>query len=142
MTSIRTGILLLSALALGSVAHAAAPAGQPSSKPSLDGTQWSIKVTPDEAAMKRGEKVFDDTLMFDSGKVSMSECVKYGFTASDYTVTGKSDAWVFKTQQKSLKEGTTSWEGEVKGGRVTGSMIWTKLDGTILRYTFEGPKKS
>jgi Zn ribbon nucleic-acid-binding protein len=117
------------------------PAQQP--KPamaSLDGTNWQVKVTPDEAAAKKGEKAFDDTIVFKDGKVSMSECVKVGFAASAYTATKTADGWSFKTEQTSDKEGKAVWNGTTKGDTCKGTLVWTKKDGTVLNYTFDGKK--
>ena len=56
-----------------------------SSSLSLDGSAWDVVVTPDEAAAKKSEKVFKDTLLFDDGRVTMTTCLEYGFTASPYS---------------------------------------------------------
>src|SRR5262249_36941207 len=69
---------LLAVVALPLQAATPAPAGP------LDGSTWSVKVTPDDAAAKKGEKEFDDVIVFRGGKVTMSECVKAGFAASSY----------------------------------------------------------
>jgi hypothetical protein len=106
----------------------------------LDGTKWNVKVTPDEAAMKKGEKVFDDVLVFDGGYVSMSECLKYGFKASKYTADKSGDGWSFQTEQMSKKQGKSIWTADVMGDAVKGKMVWTKADGTVLGYMFEGRK--
>src|ERR1043165_5848010 len=95
----------------------------------LDGTHWTIKVTPDDAAMRAGEKTFDDTLDFAAGRVSMSECLKQGFAASPYTAAKTSDGYSFKTVQTSAGQGRSAWQGETHGNSVTGTMTWTKEDG-------------
>ena len=126
--------LLLLILAPALAATQTAPASP------LDGTAWAVKVTPDEAAMKKGEKVFDDVIVFQSGRVAMSECVKVGFKSSSYTAEKAGDGWAFNTQQMSEKEGKTAWTGDIKGDTIKGRLVWTKKDGTVFNYTFEGKK--
>jgi len=106
----------------------------------LDGTKWTVKVTPDEAAAAKGEKPFDDVLVADGGLVTMSECLKWGFRPSRYTTEAAGSGWSFRTEQKSKKEGTSVWTADIAGDTITGRMVWTKKDGTVLNYTFEGKK--
>src|SRR5437879_5417108 len=85
----------------------------------LDGTRWIIKVTPDQEAREKGEKAFDDVIVFDGGKVSMTACVKVGFAASDYRTgrasTGKMG---FLAKQRSETEGDSEWSGMMEGGSI------------------------
>lgn len=122
------------ALAAGETAPAA---GSP-----LEGTKWTVKVTPDESAAKAGEEPFEDTLVFDAGKVSMTVCMKYGFTASTYTAAKTEKSWSFKTNQTSEKEGKSAWTAEIMGDEIHGKMKWTKTNGTIVNYMFAGKKSS
>ena len=108
----------------------------------LDGTQWQVKVTPDEEAAKKGEKVFDDTLIFDAGKLTLTECVKYGFAASHYKAMRSTHGWSFISAQKSDAEGDMTCTADVVGDAIRGKMVWKKKDGTVLNYTFEGKKAS
>ena len=108
----------------------------------LDGTAWAVKVTPDAAAMKMGEKVFEDVIMFNGGLVAMSECVKAGFKPSSYAAQKDGEGWSFSTEQVSEKEGKSVWSGDILAGKIKGTMTATKKDGTILKYSFEGTKGS
>ena len=106
----------------------------------LDGTKWKIGGMPDEAAKRMGEKPSKDTLIFKEGQLISTACVKYGFKASPYTAAQAGTRWSFRTEQMSPKEGKTVWSGTVNGDAITGTMVWTKTDGTMLHYTFEGIK--
>ena len=106
----------------------------------LDGTTWQVNVTPDTASAKDGEKSFNDTLIFDDGKVVMTECLKYGFGASAYTTSQAGEKWSFKTEQKSPEKGNSQWSGEITGESIRGDMSWTKKDGESFHYAFEGKK--
>ena len=106
----------------------------------LDGTKWKIKITPDEAAKKSGEKTSKDTLIFKSGQMTSTACVKYGFSPSAYTATGSAGGPSFQTQQTSAKEGTMTWSGQVSGKTINGTATWTKKNGQMIHYTFAGAK--
>ena len=108
---------------------------------SLEGTRWAIIVTPDETAMAKGEKIYNDTLVFSGNKVTMTECVAYGFGPSAYTATKAGDSWSFSTDQVSEKEGKTRWSAEMKGDTVKGTLVWTKKDGTVFNYELRGKKE-
>lgn len=125
-------VAIMMALALPVVARAEA----------LDGTQWTIKVTPDAEAKAAGESEFDDELSFADDKVTMSECVKFGFAASVYLTSGPADARHWNTIQHSAAEGVANWSGTVKGDVMTGKLAWAKRDGTKLVYTFTGTRKA
>ena len=108
----------------------------------LDGTKWTVKVTPDEESAKKGEKAFDDTLMFKNNKVTMSACVKKGFKASEYTATQVGQTWNFSTEQTSTLHGKSEWKAEITGDVIKGTLTVTKKDGSVLNYTFDGKKKA
>lgn len=107
---------------------------------SLDGTTWPVKLIPDAAAAQKGEKSFDDELAFKNGQVAMSACIKAGFAPSSYTLAPSGSAWSFETRQISKKQEKTDWRGLVSGDSIKGTMVWTKADGTIIHYNYEGKK--
>ena len=107
----------------------------------LDGSKWKIKVVPDAEAATRGEKEFEDELIFADGKVTMTACGVSGFEASVYRVEIKEGTPRWKTDQVSEKEGTARWMGKFDGDNVTGKLRWTKKDGTELKYSFAGKKQ-
>ena len=136
----RRTLVLVGLLALAVAPAVMAAAQTQAMGGALDGTKWTVKVTPDDAAMKKGEKVFDDVLVMDGGYVTMSECVKWGFKASKYATAKSGEGWSFQTEQTSDKEGKSTWTADVMGDAVKGKMVWTKSDGTVLNYMFEGKK--
>ncbi len=128
------GILLANTCLTSNVVHAATG--------TFDGMQWSIKITPDDAAKKAGEKVSKDTMIFKSGQMTSTACVKYGFQPSNYIATGATTGSLFQTKQVSPKEGTMAWSGQVSGDTITGTAIWTKKNGQMLNYSFTGKKQA
>ena len=111
-----------------------------SASASLDGSTWPVKLTPDAAAAKAGEKAFDDELAFNNGQVTMSACVKSGFAPSSYSASVAGTTWSFDTKQASADQGETNWTGIISGDSIKGTMIWTKKDGSTLHYDYEGKK--
>jgi hypothetical protein len=95
---------------------------------------WTAKVTPDAEAAAKGEKEFEDTLILRGGKFRSTACESYGFGAAPYKMDG--NTWM--SDLESAKEGKSHWHGQVEGDHLTGRMTWTKADGTVLNYTFEG----
>jgi hypothetical protein len=106
----------------------------------LDGTSWKLEVKPDGMAKDKGEKEFKETLTFTEGNISLS-APKVGFESSPYSVSksGEKD-WTFKAERASMGEGSSVWTGVVHGDKLEGKLIWTKNDGAVLTYTFEGHK--
>ena len=133
--SVFVGLLVGS---LGAVQLFAQPRPAPTS--ALEGSRWAVTVTPDEQAKQQGEKPFEDTLIFTQGKVSMSACAKYGFASSTYRASQAGEHWTFQTEQLSRKEGKTVWNAVTTGDAISGTLVWTKKNGAILHYTFEGKK--
>ncbi len=127
----RVGVGIVMCAVMGTLNAAAASSG-------LEGTTWKVRVIPDQAAAKQGEKPFNDALIFQDGKVTMSACVKSGFAASAYTASSSNKGWDFKTQQASKKAGQTVWTATITGHTIKGAMVWTKNNGTVLHYAVEG----
>jgi len=134
---------LLALLASG--ASAAAPAAKkhlpattrkaPAPPPAEEGV-WKVTLTPEPDAAARGEKVFEDTLTLQRGKFSSSACVPHGFSTIAYKV----EAGLWSANGESPREGKVHWHGEVSGEAMSGKMVWTKSDGTILHYSFSGSR--
>lgn len=110
----------------------------------FEGTKWKVLVTPDEDAQKAGEKEFKDALVFKGGKFTAETCLKYGFGPVEYKeeMAPGGLAASFTAEPISEKEGTAKWHGTITAGQMTGEMIWTKKDGTVLNYAFKGEKSS
>jgi len=106
----------------------------------LDGTSWKLNVDPDNMAKEKGAAEFKPTMTFAEGKVTLTDS-KGTFEASSYTVE-KSDKkdWTFKTEQTNPTEGTSIWTGTIHEKSIDGKRIWTKADGQVWTYTFNGSK--
>ena len=111
------GVALVSAGVIGRCPSASGEqtSAQTASASSLEGTTWPVKLIPDAMAAQQGEKPFDDELSFAKGQVTMSACVKSGFTPSRYTIAPSGGSWSFKTHQVSKNQGETTWTGLVSG---------------------------
>ena len=118
--------------------HHAVPATSTATPP-LDGTEWSVSVTPDAAAIARGEKPFDDAFVFAKGMVTLTACAKYGFLPSAYAATQVNPTtWTFTTQQESPQAGKNAWMATIHLDTINGTLTATRKDGTTLHYAFEG----
>jgi hypothetical protein len=124
---------LASVWILAGALAAPAVAAKPAARPAEEGI-WKVQVTPDAEAAAKGEKAFEDTLILKKGKFRSTACEPYGFGPAAYRVEGTA----FLADPESGKEGKSHWHGEVDGDGVTGRMRWTKPDGTVFNYTFEG----
>lgn len=117
-----TGIIFL----LSPMALAASP---------LDGTQWRVEITPKGAEIPH----YIDRLGFKEGKFTSVIFERKGFLSSPYTLTDKKGGpIVWEVKQKSEAEGDLSWQGELKGDAMSGTVSWKQADGTVVDHTFTG----
>src|SRR5574341_1015822 len=121
------GVLLVALILVSTQAQAKSAA-------SAEKGTWEVKVMPDDEASAKGEKESDDTLTFMKGKFHSTGCDPYGFGPAAYKMDG--NTWMSDTESKT--DGRLHWHGEVSGDTINGRMTWTKPDGTVLNYTFEG----
>ena len=105
----------------------------------MEGTAWTVDVTPDAGSRASS---FTDTLVFEHGKVSMTECAKSGFRASTYQLSPAGDSWQFMAEQFSVTDGRSLWNAAFRGDRVVGQLRWIKKDGTTINYRIEGAKNA
>ncbi|HYO10857.1 MAG TPA: hypothetical protein VER17_17970 [Tepidisphaeraceae bacterium] len=105
---------------------------------------WAVTVTPDDTTGKAGEKEFKDTFTFKGMQFTSEACnKKHGFKSAEYTEDTRGGiAATFKCEAKSDKQGTATWTGTSTGSSIKGELVWKKPDGTELRYSFTGEKKS
>lgn len=108
----------------------------------LDGMSFGVEVDPDGMAKEKGEKGFQETITFADGKLATVEGPKLGFTSAPYTVSrsGEQD-WSFSAEQLSSSQGTYVWTGTIHDDEARGKLIWTKRDGSVLTYSFQGHQK-
>jgi hypothetical protein len=104
--------------------------------------KWKVTVTPDEDSRKAGEKEFADTLVFDGNKFTATECEKEGFKAVEYEIDQRAHGPAkFTATATSEKQGKAAWGGTAVVKEITGTLVWTKKDGSVMNYTFKGSKE-
>lgn len=108
--------------------------------PPLDGSEWAVTVTPDEAAAQQGEQPFRENLIFSEGQATMTTCLRRGFAPSSYTSDVSAGVRTFAAEQESLTDGKTVWTGQVNDATVTGTLAWTTGDGAVRQFAFQGTR--
>jgi hypothetical protein len=101
----------------------------PQNKASLDGRTFKIE------NYTNGQLEGTEMMMFENGRVTNDECVKWGFGDAAYTLDDKGN---FKFTLTSEKEGKMDWEGSVIETVVSGKMVWIKAGQDDIHYTFKG----
>ena len=135
--SARAAILLLilgTGLPGALAAAAKKPKSHPPKAPPPEVGVWNVRLIPEPDAAAKGEKESDDTLILKRGLFHSIGCDAFGFPATPYKVDGD----LFMCDTLSPKDGKLHWHGQVNGTDVSGRMVWTKPDGTVLKYRFEG----
>ena len=105
---------------------------------------WKIKITPDEDARKAGEKKEIEDKITLKGTKFVSEKWKkdYKFEPVVYEEdTRRYGIAQFSAKPESKTGGKMVWTGTVAANQMKGEITWTKVDGTELKYTFEGEKQ-
>jgi hypothetical protein len=102
----------------------------------LDGKSFLV-----ELSETKKHEVTKDELIFKDGTFFSVECEQYGFGPASYESKSKGDAILFESTLNSDKEGKTEWEGSVKGDKITGTMIWSKVGQNPIIYTYMGTIK-
>ena len=111
-------------------------------KDPFEGTTWQVTVTPDEDAHGVGERDFADTLTFKGSKFLSEKFKSRGFDAVDVdTDVRQGGIGGFTANTKSEKNGTAKWTGTATGAEISGDLVWTKADGSVLNYKYTGEKK-
>ena len=110
-----------------------------SAKDPFANTSWKVTVTPDNDAVTAGEKPFDDTFTFKGGKFISEKFKPRGFEAANVdTDTRGVGAAGFTVNARSDKSGTVKWSGTTTGDTISGDLVWTRADGTVVNFTFKG----
>jgi hypothetical protein len=103
--------------------------------------KWKVEVLPDEDARRAGERKFDDTLLFEGGFFSSAVFKKRGFDRVQFEEdVRRGPIASFKAAAESEKQGAAHWSGTVTADQIKGELVWTKADGTELRYSFQGSR--
>src|SRR5256885_17259697 len=96
--------------------------------------KWNTTVTPDEDARHAGEKDLKDQLIFKGGTFSSTAFAKRGFDPGPYDeeMHPGSVGGFTAIQTGKSGEGNIKWSGFVAAGELSGTLVWTKKDGTVL----------
>ena len=106
---------------------------------------WKIKILPDDDAIKAGEKKeIEDKVTFKGSKFTSARWKKdHKFEAVDYEEDSRRGVIAkFTARPQSKTGGKMEWTGTATANTMKGEITWTKADGTVLKYTFEGEKQS
>jgi hypothetical protein len=98
---------------------------------------WTVSFSPDSSAENGGAQAFEDAALFHNDQMSAAAFAMYGFNTVSYALQGDAQD-VFTATMTSATHGTLQWAGRKAGGQITGLLVWTKADGSVHRYTFNG----
>jgi hypothetical protein len=130
----RTAIVFSAFLVLVLCHHALA-------KDAFEGSTWQVTVTPDDDARGAGERPFDDTLTFKGGKFTSEKLAAKGFAPVDFDEDSRRGPLAaFTANTKSKANGTAKWTGTTTGADLSGDLVWTKADGSVVNFTFTSAK--
>lgn len=107
---------------LSAVALAASP---------LEETEWQVEITQEGMTLPQ----YVDRLRFKEGKLVSVIFERKGFSASPYTLTA---AGVWKAEQKNDAVGNLTWHGELRGEKMTGTLVLKEPDGKVTNYALNG----
>lgn len=132
----RLGILLAILIAFTHATSAAQAADPFTGK-------WKVVVTPEEDGGGNG-KAFKETLEFKGDQFTAETFNKaHGFESITYegdTRRGPTASFTAEAKDQEKADGIAKWTGFTTGSEIQGELVWTKKDGTEVRYTFKGSK--
>lgn len=112
-------------MAASSFAQTITPASQSAPLAPLDGQTFDAGIVPQADGAGPAEPLLDQ-LFFANGMFSSKICERYGFVPGAYWVRGTPDAIEFQAVLHSPTDGTMEWQGTVTGGKLDGTMRWTR----------------
>jgi hypothetical protein len=99
--------------------------------------KWTVELTSDDAKVKP----IEDTLTFKAGKLESAKLKKEGFKEAEYEADVRGgQVQTFTASAKGTKGGTAKWTGTAAAGELTGTLVWTKADGTEATYNYKGKR--
>jgi hypothetical protein len=107
----------------------------------LDGTKLKVKVEPDKPAAEKGEKGFEDELIFADGTFTSKALLTKGFKPSKYNGEVEPNEAEFEVEQVGETNNVVNWLGEIRGTNAVGRLKWKREDGSNLSYEFNGTKE-
>ncbi len=103
----------------------------------LNGTQWSLKLTPSNAAKE--QKPVNDTVSFNGRKITSEFLSKSGYPSSNFSLSmGGDGKGVWETMQTKEGEGVAFWRGEIDGSTMRGVLSKHPVEGNPEDYSFAG----
>lgn len=104
----------------------------------IEGTVWKIKLTATD-----GGKDFADVLHFKGSLFTDDELAKKGFMPANIDEnTTRFGPATFEVKAESKTDGSVKWNGSISADQMTGTLVWTKADGSTLNYSFTGERTS
>ena len=101
---------------------------------------WKVKVTPNEETARAGKLEFNDNLVIEEDSQFTAEAFgPMGFPPAPVTADETTGSFSCTTENES--QGSIVWTGTRDGLAITGTMVWTKPDGSVARYSFTGTQK-
>jgi hypothetical protein len=107
----------------------------------LDGTTFKVKVVPDKATADKGEKGFEDELIFADGKFTSTALSRKGFKPSKYRAEAESWEAEFEVELVSATNGVAVWIGEIRGTNALGGLQWMQKGRGDYMFEFNGTKE-
>jgi hypothetical protein len=105
-------------------------------KEALNGTSWSIQVSPMAA---EGGSPTQDKLDFVKGKLTSQKLSGEGYSSSNFTVTLKGNGTtVWETMQSKPDKSVAFWRGELRGETVRGVLSKRQPEGSMVDFAFSG----
>jgi hypothetical protein len=100
---------------------------------------WRCTLTPDSSAAQNGAKKFDEAVIFDGEEVMAENFAYYGFNPGAFAM-GTTEGSTFVTAMDSGMNGKIEFSGTLSGGRLSGTLVWTKKDGRVWRFVMSGSR--
>jgi len=105
----------------------------------LNGTRWSVAVTPMSAEPGKSPKPKQDTLAFSGPQITSELLVKEGYSGSNFTLRLEDDgSAIWETMQGKEGGHLAFWRGNVQGDVMRGVVSKRSPDGTSVDYSFSG----
>lgn len=106
-------------------AQAVAEAPQQAAFAPLDGLEFDAGIVRQGDSAAPAEPLLD-RLFFANGMFSSKICERYGFVPGAYWVRGTPEMIEFSAVLHSPTDGVMEWKGTVTGGKLDGTMRWTR----------------
>lgn len=103
----------------------------------MDGTVWDVRVKPNSWFAFSHQ----DTLLFDSGRVTAVKLLAAGYSAGSYSASGTDGRLSWQASSDNGKSGTLEWTGRIVNDHIEGEIVQRDLDGRIRQLRFRGIRK-